>query len=367
MAKALRIFVLLFILFIIGLGIAAVALFVASDGNPVRFVQTELIRLSLASRQDELDRPIGTDNTPQRFTINSGDSPGTVAQALYLQNLIRDAGLFVDYLRVEGLDTELEAGTYFLDQTQTIPDIAYTLIDSRNSSITFRIFEGARIEEVAESIDANGLFGFTGQEFMLVAQRGFVDLPEFAARYGIPTSATLEGYLYPETYILPPAITATGLRDTLLSTFSTAVDGQRLADANAQGWTMHEIVTLASIVEREAVWNEENPIIASVYRNRLEIGQTLDADPTVQYGLQNSRGTWWPNITQADYRNVQSPYNTYINGGLPPGPIASPSLSAIEGVIYPTETDYYYFQAQCNGSGYHNFTQTYEQHLQNSC
>lgn len=367
MGTALRVITLFIILIVIGAGVAGIALFVVSDGNPVSYIQTELIRLSLASRQDELNRAIGTDETPQRFTINSGDSPSLVAQNLFTQNLITDAELFVDYLRVEALDTQLEAGTYFLNQTQNIPDIAYTLIDSRNSSITFRVFEGSRIEEVAATIEANRLFGFTGQEFLLLAQQGFVDLPEFAARYGIPGTATLEGYLYPDTYILPPSITAVGLRETLLEAFSNAVDGQLLADANAQGWSMHEIVTLASIVEREAVWNEENPTIASVYRNRLEIGQTLDADPTVQYGLQNSRGTWWPNITQADYRNVQSPYNTYINNGLPPGPIASPSLAAIRGALYPAQTDYFYFQAQCDGTGYHNFTQTYEQHLQNSC
>ncbi|MCB9460054.1 MAG: endolytic transglycosylase MltG [Anaerolineaceae bacterium] len=367
MSKAIRILVLLFILFLIAGGLLAVGIFVLSDGNPVRWVQTELIRLSLSGRQEDLARSVGSDTTDLRFTIDVGDAPRTVAENLYAQNLILDKDLFVDFLRLEGLDTQIEAGTYFLNQAQTIPQIAHIIIDSRNSSITFRVGEGTRIEEVAEAIDANGLFGFSGQSFLEVTRIGFAELPEYAAIFGAPSDASLEGYLLPDTYVLPPSITAIELRDVLLEAFVATIQGQLINDIQAQGWSVHDIVKLASIVEREAVWDEENPTIASVYRNRLDIGMTLDADPTVQYGLQGTRGSWWPQITQADYRNVQSPYNLYLNLGLPPGPIANPGRAAIEGAVYPDETDYYYFQARCDGSGYHNFSQTYEQHLQNSC
>lgn len=367
MTKALRILALLFILLLIAGGIAAVGIFVISDGNPIKWVQIELIRVSLAGRQDELAQSVSSDPTDIRFTIDVGDAPRTVAQKLVAQNLILDSELFVDYLQLEALDTQIEAGTYFLNQTQAIPDIAYTIIDSRNSSITFRVSEGTRLEEVAEAIDANGLFGFTGQEFLNLARVGFADLPDYAVIFGVPGDASLEGYLFPDTYVLPPSITAIGLRDVLLQAFVDSIQGDLINAIQAQGWSVHDIVKLASIVEREAVYDEENAMIASVYRNRLNIGMTLDADPTVQYGLQGSRGSWWPQITQADYRNVQSPYNLYLNMGLPPGPIANPSRAAIEGAVYPAETDYFYFQAQCDGSGYHNFTQTYEQHLQNSC
>jgi len=93
----------------------------------------------------------------------------------------------------------------------------------------------------------------------------------------------------------------------------------------------------------------------------------LQADPTVQYGINGARGRWWPAITQADYRNIASPYNTYLNEGLPPGPIASPGLSAIRAATYPAESSYFYFRAKCDRSNYHNFATTYDEHLANGC
>jgi UPF0755 protein len=107
------------------------------------------------------------------------------------------------------------------------------------------------------------------------------------------------------------------------------------------------MVTLASIVEKEAVHPDEYPLIASVYRNRLTLGMTLDADPTVQYALSGQRGTWWPPLTADDYRNILSDYNTYINYGLPPGPIANPRLAAIRAAVYPAESSYLYFRGAC--------------------
>ncbi|MEO1289708.1 MAG: endolytic transglycosylase MltG [Chloroflexota bacterium] len=108
-------------------------------------------------------------------------------------------------------------------------------------------------------------------------------------------------------------------------------------------------------------------MIASVYRNRLEIGMNMEADPTVQYGINGTRGEWWVNITVADYRGVNSPYNTYLINGLPPGPIANPSLSAIRGAAYPAQTDFIFFRAKCDGSNYHNFAVAFDEHLANGC
>ena len=173
--------------------------------------------------------------------------------------------------------------------------------------------------------------------------------------------------MFPDTYQLPPAITAPGLRDILLQTFRVRVGEPLREAAQAQDFTLYQVVTLASIVEREAVWRDEHALIASVYRNRYDINMALEADPTVQYGLQGARGSWWPQITRADYREVQSPYNTYLHAGLPPGPIASPGLSAIRGVIYPEPSDYFYFRAACDGSHFHNFARTFEVHVQNGC
>jgi UPF0755 protein len=349
------------------LAVAAGFMLIVSGGNPIDWARTEWLRFSLEQRRDELENPAGNDPTEFVIVIESGETPVMVANTLAAGHLISDAGLFVDYLRVEGLDTQIEAGTYFINQTQTIPEIARTIVDSSNSYIRFRVPEGSRIEEVAALIDTNPRFQFTGDDFLQVAGTGAVIPPELAQVYGIPAGASLEGFLFPDTYILSPNITVAGLRDELLNRFGERVSTQLIQDANNQGLSMRDAVTIASIIERESVHNDENAMIASVYRNRLDIGMKLDADPTVQYALNGSRGTWWPQITLADYRNVQSPYNTYLRQGLPPGPIANPALSAIEAAVYPEESTYFFFRVRCDGSSYHQFAETYDEHLANGC
>src|SRR5262249_5543287 len=136
-----------------------------------------------------------------------------------------------------------------------------------------------------------------------------------------------------------------------------------------QGLTVYQAVTLASIVEREAVHDEEKPLIASVYLNRLRNNMKLDADPTVQYALGYDfiQGTWWKNPLSLDDLQFNSTYNTYIYTGLPPAPISNPSLDALRAVALPAETNYYFFRAKCDDSGYHIFAETFEEHLANVC
>ena len=367
MGQFVKLLLVLGAIFILLAVIAVGVLFLVSGGRPVDFVQTEIIRFQLASRQDDLNRPVGSNDAPQRFTVNSGDAPRTIARNLFSASLISDAELFVDYVRVAELDTELEAGTYFLNQTQTIPQIAVTLTDSRNSFIPFRILEGWRIEEVADAIDQNRLFGFSGAEFLAAVGPGAPVDAAFAAQVGLPQNASLEGFLFPDTYQLPPDITPEGLRDTLITAFQERIAPQLIRDAATQGLSVYDVVTLASIVQRESVHPEENPQIAGVYRNRLSINMKLDADPTVQYGIGYQDGAWWPRITQADYSSAVSPYNTYLVTGLPPGPIASPGLSAINATVYPETSEFLFFRADCNGSGFHKFARTFEEHLANGC
>ncbi len=330
-------------------------------------LQSFILGAQLSGRASELDAPFGTDAKPMRFHIPAGAGAGAIAAALGEARLIRDTSLFVDFARLEGYDRRFEAGVYFLNQTQSIRQIARILTDSSKSFIPFRSVEGARIEELAQLVDLNGLFGFTSAEFLLLVDEGAFIAADLAAWANIPPGASLEGFMFPDTYQLPPDITAEGLRDVLLRTFRDRVGDSLRDEATAQGLTLYEAVTLASIIERESVWRDEQPMIASVYRNRLLIGMKLEADPTVQYGIQGTRESWWPQITRADYREVQSPYNTYLIGGLPPGPIASPGLSAIQAAIYPAESGYYFFRAACDNSHYHNFAVTFEEHVANAC
>lgn len=348
--------------------ICAGVILVASGGAPTDFIQTQLARLRLASQQEALDRPTGTDDTPIRFMIASGDTPRAIAQNLRNVGLIADSDLFIDYVRAEGLDTQLEAGTFFLYKTESTRQIARALTDSASSQFTFSTIEGERLEEIAFGrVDNNRFFGFSGADFYAVVGPGAVQDPTFAQFVGLPTGASLEGFLFPDTYQLPAAVTPTMLRDTLTAQFLTRIGTEIPLAAQEQGLTIYQVVTLASITQREAVRVDEMPAIAGVYRNRLAIGMKLDADPTVQYGMGFQNGTWWPQLTVADYQAVLSPYNTYRNTGLPPGPIASPGMSAIRAALFPLQSDYYYFRARCDGSGYHNFARTFEEHLANAC
>lgn len=352
-------------------GFAAVVcggfVFILSGGDPLNYFQNIVINFTLSLRDSDLNKPIGTDKTPIHFTIAQGDTPRTIARNLVSAKLISDADLFVDYVRAQGLDTKLEAGTYFLNQTQNIREIAVSLTDSSLSVIHFTILEGWRLEEVAAAIDQNTLFDFTGDDFLKVVEQGADVDSSFAVKVGLPPGASLEGFMFPATYELPAGISAIQLRNRLLQTFLDTVGTQLFQDAQTQGFSMYDMVTLASIVEREAVYDDEHPLIASVYRNRLSAGMRLDADPTVQYPIGFRGGRWWPLISQAEYTSVVSDYNTYLHTGLPPGPIASPGISAIRAAIYPAESSYYYFRASCVRKGYHDFATTYDEHLSNGC
>lgn len=331
--------------------------------NPLKAIQ---LRISLERHEDELIRPAGADPQFRKFEILPGDTASAIANNLLAQSLITNAGLFVDYVQYYGLDSQLEAGTYFLQQTQTLEEIAYTLTDASAATIPLLTLEGWRIEQIADIIDQNPLLDFSGTDFLGVVGPGAAIPPDFKARVGIPDvmsngqPPSLEGFLFPATYQLKPGITPFELRDEMLAAFNRNVTDAMIQQAADQGLTMYEVVTMASIVERETVAADEAPIIASVYLNRLRLPMRLDADPTVQYAIGSTRdGSWWPQITQADYYGLagvpNQSYSTYLNEGLPPGPIASPGLGSVNAVLNPAVTEYFYFRAGCNNDGRHEF------------
>lgn len=367
MSRTSKVIGLIFIVMILAIIACGGVILILSGGNISDFMQDTLISLRLAGREADLNAPFSSDETPVLFSIAPGDTPRTIAANLRSANLIADADLFIDYVQLHDLDTQLRSGDYYLYRTQSIVQIAETLVDPNSTLIVFTILPGMRIEEIAELITNNPRIPFSGEDFLLTVGRGVNVDSAFAGFVGLPAGASLEGFLLPDTYILPLTVTPTMLRERLLSGFLTAVDNQMIADAAAQGWSLYQVVTLASIVERESLHPDEDARIASVYRNRLDIDMLLQADPTVQYGLNDVRGGWWPQITQADYVGVDSRYNTYLYRGLPPGPIANPSLSAIRAVIYPENTDYLFFRAACDGSGFHEFAVTFEEHEANGC
>ncbi len=179
----------------------------------------------------------------------------------------------------------------------------------------------------------------------------------------------MEGFLSPGVYTLPRTTTADQLVYLLLQNFSMRLTPDLQSGFTTSKLSVYQAVTLASIVQREAMVESEMPMIASVLLNRLAIDMRLQTDPTVQYalGYNASQATWWTAPMTAEDLQFNSPYNTYIVKGLPPGPISSPGLAALQAVAHPAESKYLYFQARCDGSGLHNFAETFEQHQQNNC
>jgi len=175
--------------------------------------------------------------------------------------------------------------------------------------------------------------------------------------------------LYPDSYILPRITTADELVEVLVRNFDLHLTSDLRDGFDRQGLGIYQAVTLASIVQRETVRDDEAPMIASVYINRMNIGMKLDSDPTVQYalGYDAARHTWWTNPLSADDMKINSPYNTYLFGSLPPTPVSNPGMDALRAVAFPAESAYYYFSARCDGSGYHNFAKTLQEQVQNLC
>jgi UPF0755 protein len=336
------------------------------------------LNLSLALRSADLDRPAGDDSSSVCFTISQGDTAGTIANKLVGQGFKIDTELFRNYVRYHGIDANLQAGTFLLRRNFTIPNIAYKLTDAKADAITFLVREGLRREEIAALIDSTPGLTFNGADFLALTGQGVSSTPgriaDYAAHIGLPPGRTLEGFLFPDTYALPACASAEELAWRMLQNFEGRVTPQMRADAQAKGFSLYQAITLASIVERETSLDEERPIIAGVYLNRYRNSQksppdanvpiTLDADPTIQYALGDTRSPaeWWPPLTQQDYRGVNSPYNTYLFPGLPPGPIDNPGLASIRAAIYPQESSYVYFRACAGEGGRHRFSLTFAEH-----
>jgi UPF0755 protein len=338
----------------------------------------QLLAAYLAGNQDALRHPAATIERPMQFVVQPGSTARKIAENLQNAGLITDARLFEAYVRVNGLASNLQAGVYTLSPSMTPVEIAETLQHAVAPSISVTIPEGWRLEQTADWLSASGTLD--GEEYRRLASdsgwRPAADGGSSApAAYNfldlLPTGATLEGYLYPDTYELTKErATAQALLSRQLDNFARLVMSdyeQAVADGSTD-LSLHDVVTLASIVEREAVIDDERPVIAGVYLNRLADNMKLEADPTVQYamGYQAATGQWWKTPVSLDeYGQVESPYNTYLHNGLPPGPIASPGIASVRAVLHPAQHDYLYFVALADGSGRHAFSRTYEEHLEN--
>jgi UPF0755 protein len=309
-----------------------------------------------------LTDPIDVNGAVQTFSVDKDESVRSVASRLEERGLIRSAAAFRIYLIYAGLDTSIQAGEYDLSPALSALDIAWKMQDATPAQVTFHVLAGWRMEEVAASLPTSGL-SITSEAFLAAARH-----PRITMDF-LPSDASAEGFLFPGAYTLPRGLPAQELVRLMIQNFSLYLSRDMREGFDRQGLTVYQAVTLASIVQREAVLDEEKPLIASVFLNRLAAGMKLESDPTVQYalGYNADQGAWWTNPLSVADLDFDSPYNTYVYDGLPPGPIDNPELVSLEAVAYPAQTPYYFFRARCDGSGGHLFAETFEQHVKNAC
>ena len=332
-------------------------------GSQVRTLERVFYAVRMLLQKDDLLLPVQPNGKAQTFRIQAGDSVNLIALHLEEAGLIRSAEAFRLYLIYSGADTELQVGDFSLSPAKNAIQIANTLRDANAREINFRILAGWRVEEVAAALAASGMQIKT-EDFLKLAAQPSGLLPE-----GLAGINNLEGFLYPDVYALQRTTTAAEFIAKASAKFDAQVTPELRLAFQKQGLSLAQAVTLASIVQREAMVAEEQPVIASVFYNRLKKGMKLDSDPTVQYavGYNAAQKTWWTNPLSLANLKIDSPYNTYTKIGLPPGPIASPGIAALRAVAFPAQTPYYYFRAKCDQSGQHAFSVTYEEHLKNAC
>ena len=284
---------------------------------------------------------------PKEIRIAPGTSLKSIAKLLANEGIIRSPLQFKVVTYLEGASRDLQAGTYELSAAMGLREIVHRLEAGQVVHRRFVVPEGLTVARVAQLFEEKG-FGMA-ESFSRAARDS-----QWRTRYGIKGD-TLEGYLFPNTYKLVDGVSAAKVIKMMLDEFDRHWTSEREAEAESLELSPHEIITLASIIEKEAKIESERPLISAVFHNRLRRGWKLEADPTVLYALGNPRRA----LTAADLR-FESSYNTYIYHGLPPAPICNPGLASIMAALRPAESSYLYFVAI--GDGKHHFSTTLAEH-----
>lgn len=285
--------------------------------------------------------------------IPQGSSVSAIADRLAAAGVVSHPLIFRVAARMSGAERSLQAGEYRFTEPATPAQVVQRLArgDVYTRAVTFR--EGLTIWDMAEVFEAAGLG--VAEDFLREAR----DPARIQSLD--PDARSLEGYLFPDTYRLPRSAGAAGMVDAMIARFLRAFDDELRAAAAARGMSVREVITIASLVEKETAVGSERPIVSAVYQNRLRIGMGLQCDPTVIYALRLA-SQWNGNLTRENLR-IDSPYNTYRYAGLPPGPIAAPGRASIEAAIRPSADKYLYFVSRNDGT--HVFATTLAEHNRN--
>ncbi|AHD06547.1 aminodeoxychorismate lyase [Paenibacillus larvae subsp. larvae DSM 25430] len=307
-------------------------------------------------------KPLEPSDETKRIEIQLGDGIKTLGNKLEQAGLIKDGTLFYYYSKLKGLGGNIKAGEYELKPGLTYEAILdkFTKGDVMKNS-RFTVPEGYTIDQIAEKLKETGVI--SEEEFLGKVEKAGVEPLTSAIPADIPLKHRLEGYLFPTTYELKKDITADSLIDSMLSTMDKKlkeIPGFNQETLAKLGVNQHQLLTVASLIEREVVVDAERPLVAGVIYNRLSKGMPLQIDATIQYALGKQK----ERLMESDL-NIDSPYNTYTHKGLPPGPIASPSEASIKAALNPEASQYFYYVTKKDGSGAHLFAETYEQHKKN--
>ena len=283
----------------------------------------------------------------RRVTIPQGSTFAAAADSLESAGVVGSPRLFRLYASLTGRDRDIKAGVYLLEPGLSWNELIQALSDGRGIEQSITVPEGLALRDIVPLLSRS--IGAPVDSLWASVRDSAL-----RRRLHIPTP-NLEGYLFPDTYRFMYGTSAREAVGDMVRRFEDVWEPAWDARAAAMGMTRHAVITLASIVEKEARLAEERPVIAAVYHNRLRQGMPLQADPTVQYAIGEHRNR----VLYRDLK-IDSPYNTYRNRGLPPGPIASPGRASIEAALYPANVPYRYFVA--HPDGHHEFRVTFEEH-----
>ncbi len=313
-----------------------------------------IILLAVSLKVVDLMQPVNSNNDENiLIEVKRGASAQKIVDTLYIHNLIKSRLVFRTYLHLTEADQNLQAGYYYLNQSMEMVEIIDQLEKGGNAVFKVTIPEGFSVDEVIDRLAAKSRHSIEDYKAVLDNENlGY----EFIPKDNSDLIFRLEGFLYPNTYTIPLGYDAGETINVLLNSFNENIVKGIYNNEKKIDYSFYEILTIASMIEEEAKFDDEKAIIASVIYNRLKEDMLLQIDATVQYILDEKK----QRLLYKDL-DIESPYNTYLNNGLPPGPICSPGDKAIQAALNPDETDYLFYFALENGE--HVFTESYQEHI----
>lgn len=299
--------------------------------------------------QYQVHTPVSSSSQKVTLTIHEGESQEQVASALHSKGVIRDPRIFLYYLRLTGAGADIQAGQVTVNRDMSMPQVAHALSKARTPTIQVRLGEGLTIAPMAQQAEQQGAGPAATYESLADDRSAWEGQFPFVGDLPATAPNTLEGFLFPNTYQLLPSQGARGLITRQLQAFDQAVQplvpGLSKATAARPAESLYSVLILASITEKEETGEPARSIVCGIFYNRLAQGMNLGSDATVLFALGRSSGS----LTEADLQ-VNSPYNTRLNPGLPPGPISNPSLDSITACANPQPSDYLYFFTDPKGA-----------------